>query len=239
MTQGDIDSSNEVVSGALPILSCVATVLFDSRVTHSFVSHSFVKVCNLEAGPLDVNLAVSTLVGRKLICNSIVKGCLVNIEVHVMLANLVVFEMLGFDIILCMDWLSANHACVDCFRKEVVFKPPLGSEFKFRGNRGDHLPKLVSAMQACRLISKGCTDFLACETEEKQEVKVKDVPIVLEFIDVFPEELPGLPPDREIEFSIDLLPGTTSISRAPYRMAHSELCELKEQLQELLDRFFI
>lgn len=94
-------------------------------------------------------------------------------------------------------------------------------------------------MQAYRLISKGCTGFLTCITEEKQEVKVVDVPIAREFINIFPKELPGLPLDQEIEFSIDLLPSLTPISKVPNRMAPSELLEIKEQLQELLDNGFI
>ena len=73
----------------------------------------------------------------------------------------------------------------------------------------------------------------------KEVLKLDDIPIVREFLDVFPEELPGIPVDREIEFSIDLLPGTSPISKAPYRMAPIELKELKEQLQELLDKGYI
>ena len=73
----------------------------------------------------------------------------------------------------------------------------------------------------------------------KEVLKLDDIPVVREFPDVFPEDLPGIPIDREIEFSIDLLPGTSPISKAPYRMAPTELKELKEQLQELLDKGFI
>jgi hypothetical protein len=76
-------------------------------------------------------------------------------------------------------------------------------------------------------------------TKEAPETMLEEIPIVRDFVDVFPEELPGLPPDREIEFTIDLLPGTGPVSKAPYRMAPLELKELKEQLQELLDRGFI
>ncbi|KAL5554147.1 hypothetical protein UlMin_041548 [Ulmus minor] len=68
---------------------------------------------------------------------------------------------------------------------------------------------------------------------------VEDVPIVRDFVDVFPEELPGLPPNREIQFEIELLPGTAPISKAPYRMAPAELKELQAQLQDLLDKIFI
>ena len=73
----------------------------------------------------------------------------------------------------------------------------------------------------------------------KEALKLDDIPVVREFSDVFPKDLPGIPIDREIEFSIDLLPGTSPISKAPYRMALTELKELKEQLQELLEKGFI
>ena len=73
----------------------------------------------------------------------------------------------------------------------------------------------------------------------KEVLKLDDIPVVKEFLDVFPEDLPGIPIDREIEFSIDLLPRTSSISKTPYWMAPNELKELKEQLQELLDKGFI
>jgi hypothetical protein len=74
---------------------------------------------------------------------------------------------------------------------------------------------------------------------QKKELEIEDIPVVREFPDVFPEDLPGLPPDREVEFSIDLVPGTAPISKAPYRMAPAELKELKGQLEELLDKGFI
>ena len=77
------------------------------------------------------------------------------------------------------------------------------------------------------------------DTKVEQKLKPEDVPVVNEFLEIFPEDLPGLLPDREIEFGIDLLPGTVPISKAPSRMALAELKELKEQLQELLDKGFI
>ena len=69
-----------------------------------------------------------------------------------------------------------------------------------------------------------------------QVVSLEHIPVVCEFPDVFPEELPGLPPDREVEFAIELIPGTAPISRRPYRMPPNELAELKNQLKELLDK---
>ena len=90
------------------------------------------------------------------------------------------------------------------------------------------------------MLKKGCSGLLAYMiNSEATNEKLEDIPLVKEFPDVFPEELPGLPPDRETKFSIEILPGTGPISKAPYRMAPTELRELKLQLQDLLDKGFI
>ncbi|KAJ8773598.1 hypothetical protein K2173_005844 [Erythroxylum novogranatense] len=95
-------------------------------------------------------------------------------------------------------------------------------------------------MAAERMMSKGCEAYLAYVLDTKADGgRLEDIPIVREFPDVFPEELPGLPPPREIEFSVELLPGTTPISIPPYRMAPAELKELKEQLEDLLEKGYI
>jgi hypothetical protein len=239
LTPGDAVASNEVVTCTLLISSRKATVLFDSGATHSFVSYSFSQYCNLMSEWLDVDLAVASPVGKTVVCTSVVKNCPISVQGHVMPANLVIFEMSEFDVILGMNWLSMYHACVDCFCKEVVFRPLGAAEFKIQGSRGFNLPKLVSTMQATRLLKQGCSGFLACVTKEAPEAKLEEIPIVHDFVDVFSEELPELPPDRKIEFTIDLLLGMRPISKAPYWMAPLELRELKEQLQELLDRGFI
>ena len=89
------------------------------------------------------------------------------------------------------------------------------------------------------MLSKGCTAFLsAVEVLETPELGPRDIPLVQEFLEVF-QEVPGLPPDRKIEFAIELVPGTAPISKAPYRMAPAELAELKKQLYELLDKALI
>lgn len=100
---------------------------------------------------------------------------------------------------------------------------------------------IISALKATRLIEGGCYGYLASVVivTEEQRPKLEDIPIVNEFLEVFLDKHPGLPSDREIEFTIDLLPGTTSISKAPYRMAPLELKELKSQWQELLDKGYV
>ncbi|KAA0039152.1 gag protease polyprotein [Cucumis melo var. makuwa] len=109
-----------------------------------------------------------------------------------------------------MDWLAANHASIDDSHKEVVFNPSAETDFKFKGAGLVVLPKVISSM--------------------KVQLVMRDYP------DVFPKKLPGLPPYREIDFAIELEPGTIPIYRAPYRMTPTELKELKVQLQELLDK---
>ena len=88
---------------------------------------------------------------------------------------------------------------------------------------------MVSALKASRMLLKGCVGYLTSimDTAKKVETELADVRVVCRFLDVFPKELPRLPPDREIEFEIELLPGTAPISKAPYRMALAELKELK------------
>ncbi|EOX93994.1 DNA/RNA polymerases superfamily protein [Theobroma cacao] len=99
---------------------------------------------------------------------------------------------------------------------------------------------VISAIKALKLVQKRYSAYLAYVIDTSNgEPKLEDIPIVSEFSDVFPDDLPGLPPDRELEFPIDLLPGTAPISIPPYRMAPAELKELKVQLQDLVDKGFI
>ncbi|KAA0059961.1 pol protein [Cucumis melo var. makuwa] len=136
--------------------------------------------------------------------------------------------------------LSANHVSIDCFGKEVVFNPPSEPSFKFKEAGIVCLPKVISAMKASKLLSQVTWGILASVVDTREsEVSLSSEPVVREYPDVFPDELPGLPPPREIDFAIELESGTAPISRAPYRVAPAELKELKVQLQELLDKGFI
>ena len=102
------------------------------------------------------------------------------------------------------------------------------------------LSNVISTMQVRRFLRKGCEAFLALVLDSKRgQVKLENIRVVKEFLDVFPKELLGLSPKREVDFSVEILPGTAPISRAPYRMAPMELKKLKIQLQELLDKGFI
>ena len=99
---------------------------------------------------------------------------------------------------------------------------------------------MIFAMAAQRMLRKGCQGYMAYVVETgKEGTLVDEIPIVREFPDVFLDDIAGLPPDRKVEFTIDLIPVTEPISIPPYRMAPTELRELKAQLEELLSKGFI
>ena len=129
---------------------------------------------------------------------------------------------------------------VDCRMKRVTLRTSNDDEVIFISERSNHLSNVISAATARTMVRKGCEAYLAYVIEtEKVRPSVSDIPIVNDFPDVFLEEFIGLPPQREIEFVIDVVTGPTLASITPYRMAPSELKELKLQLQELLEKGFI
>ncbi|KAE8714558.1 hypothetical protein F3Y22_tig00110195pilonHSYRG00185 [Hibiscus syriacus] len=145
-----------------------------------------------------------------------------------------------FEVILGMDWLFRYYGDVSCRLKRVTLKSPDGIEISVSSEKFNPLANVISVMSAKKLLLQGCQGFLANVIDSRaQEKRLEEIPIVREFPDVFPAELPGLPPDREVEFQIEIMPGTAPIAMAPYRMAPKELQELKNQLQELLEKGFI
>ncbi|KAL0534457.1 hypothetical protein IC582_028748 [Cucumis melo] len=236
----EAERAGTVVTGTLPVLGHYALVLFDSGSSHSFISSVFVLHARLEVEPLHHVLSVSTPFGECMLSKEKVKACQIEIAGHVIEVTLLVLDMLDFDVILGMDWLAANHASIDCSRKEVAFNPPSMASFKFKGEGSRSLPQVIPAIRASKLLSQGTWGILASVVDTREvDVSLPSEPVVRDYADVFPEELPGLPPHREVEFAIELEPGAVPISRAPYRMALAEFKELKVQLQELLDKGFI
>jgi hypothetical protein len=234
------EENEDVATGIVPLFGKLVSTLFDSGATHSFISSTYVKLCSMTTQPLKQNIIVSTPAGDVVTCRKFIKNCPIIIGDRVLLENLAVFQMLGFDIILGMDWLSKYYANIDCRKKEVIFRSSSEEEFKFYGSRVRATPPLLSAIQARRSLRSGAQAFLAyIKAEPKGERKLEDIPIVRDYPDVFAEVTVGLPPDREIEFTIDLMLGTQPIHKAPYRMALFELKELKKQLEDLVDRGFI
>ena len=122
----------------------------------------------------------------------------------------------------------------------MIFRIPNDDKFRFRGDKASMPQNLISAITARKMLRRGCQSYLTVVRDvEADKGAVDRVPVVCEFPDVFLEELLGLPPDREIEFCIDVVLRTDPIFMPPYRMAPAELKELNEQLKELLDKGFI
>jgi len=134
-----------------------------------------------------------------------------------------------------------NKAQMDCFTKTVTLQGPDGKKIVFRGERNVIPNCIISAMAARKMIKKkGSEAYLAYVFETKiGDIQVSNIPTVREFPDVFLDELPGVPPEREVEVTIDVLLGTSPIAQSLYRMAPAKLVELKIQLQELLNKGFI
>ena len=205
-----------VVLGEYLVSSALATILFDSGASHSFISSSFVEKHNIPTVLLKTPLLTRTP-GGDIKCQLGCTRVRINLSGVEFLADLVVLKSKGIDVILGMDWLSLHDGHIGCAEKVVHLTNPEGMQVTCH-TRGNGPNPMVFSMEVESL---------------------EGVPVVNEYPDVFPEELPGMPPDREIEFVIDLVPGTSPIAKRPYRMAAPELAELKKQLEELQQSGFI
>jgi hypothetical protein len=212
----------DVVISMFLVNDTSAVVLFDSRASHSFISAAYVEKHNLPLALLRCQIIVSSPRGdmpaRKLCLN-------VNIKIRGVdfVANLIVLESKRIDVILGMDWLSKHKVLIDCAKKFVKLTNPEGKEMEF----------VIETV----VTTKGVAN--RAKVKQLDARQGSEVPVVNEFPDVFPEELLGMPPDRDIKFVIELKPGTTPIYKTPYRMATPELVKLKEHIKELLEKGFI
>ena len=127
-----------------------------------------------------------------------------------------------------MDWLTKHRAIVDCGQKTIVLRCSDKSKVIIQGIRSNEMSNVISTMQARRFIRKGYEAFLALILDSKRgQVDVEKILVVREFPDVFLEELPGIPLEREVDLSKEIVLGIAPVSKAPYRMAPAELKELK------------
>ena len=212
----------------------------DPRATHSFILVPFTERHQIESQPIDGRMVVSVPNGDIMISERIVPGSRLVIQNKDFPADLILLGIHDFDIVLGMDWLSKHRATLDCYKKEVRLVRPEEPGVIFRGIRKEIAPSLINAMTASKMLRKGCQGYLAFVVDRRQEgTRLEDIPIIKEFPDVFPDDISGLPPDREVKFTIDLIPETEPISIPPYRMAPAELRELKAQLEDLLSKGFI
>ncbi|WVZ94009.1 hypothetical protein U9M48_039953 [Paspalum notatum var. saurae] len=193
-------------------------MLFDSGATHTFISQSYASKHGIKTSCIKESYNISAP-GNPINTNLIVKRLVLSIGGEDFIISPVVLPHQGIDVIMGMNWMNENHAVLDIGSRTVQLMSNVsGKILKVHMPNQKHIEPTVNAT-------------------EIQEIK--KIPVVGEFPDVFPEELPGLPPDRNVEFSIELVPSTAPVSRRPYRMVPDELKELKTQLQEQLDKGFI
>jgi hypothetical protein len=207
-----------------PIMTCIfsvynqpALILFDSGASHSFISQKFSAKCQLPFYHTKGSFMIATP-GGKIATNQLNQSVPIQLGSHIIKTTLLVLGLENVDIILGANWMTRHQVVFDVASRIVEINSPICGSFTL------FLPSQDST-QSCAFAMT--------------ELPLKKIPVVCEYADVFPDELTGMPPDRDIEFAIELQPGTTPISKRPYRMPPAELAELKKKLQVLLDKGFI
>jgi hypothetical protein len=206
-----------VVYGMFLINYIPASVLFDSGASHSFVTKSFVEKHNIPNYPLKKKLLIRSP-GGELRATHSCPQTKIGIRGLSFLVELIILESSGIDVILGIDYLTKYDGVISCAKRMVTLTSPQGERIEVNAS----MPATTEAM-----------------VNQLEETSLEHIRIVCEYRDVFPEELPGMPPDCDIEFSIELLPGTAPISKRAYRMDVKYLIELKKQIEELLEKGFI
>ncbi|GJU63243.1 putative reverse transcriptase domain-containing protein [Tanacetum coccineum] len=211
-----------VVTGMFLLNNCYASILFDTGADRSFVYTAFISLIDIAPTTLDHDYDVELADEKIIVVNTIIWGCTLNFLNHPFNIDLMPVELGSFDIIIGMDWLVKYRAQQ---RTRVTIK--------------HHLVHQNSKVLAERMRFLFGTCYQKKAEDKSKEKRLEDVRIVRDFLEVFPEDLPGIPPTRQMEFQIDLVPGVAPVARAPYRLAPSEMKELLDQLQELSDKGFI
>jgi hypothetical protein len=211
-----------VVIGTFSVNDLSAVVLFDSGASHSFMSTAYIEKHNLPMALLRSQMVVSSPGGdmpARQLCPK------VNLKIRGVdfVANLIVLESKGIDVILGTDWLGKHNVLIDCTKKSVKLTTLGEKEFEFIAEL------VVTAMGIAN----------RAKLNQLNASQGSEVPVVNEFPDVFPDELPGMPPDRDIEFVIELKPGTVPIYKTPFRLTTPELAKLKEHIRDLVEKGFI
>ncbi|GKB18679.1 putative reverse transcriptase domain-containing protein [Tanacetum coccineum] len=230
---------SNVVTGTFLLNNRYASILFDSGSDRSFVDTRISSMLNIDPVKIRASYEVELADGRVVSTNTVLKGCTLNLVNHIFEIDLMPIELGTFDVIIGMDWLVKHDVVIVCGEK--VVRIPYGNKMLIvESGKGMSRLKVISCIKARKYVKRCCHLFLAHVTEKRsKEKRLEDVPVICDFLEVFPEELPGLPLPRQVEFQIDLVPRAAPVACAPYRLAPSEMRELLVQLQELLEKGFI
>ncbi|KAH0733004.1 hypothetical protein KY289_004192 [Solanum tuberosum] len=184
--------------------------------------------------------SVSTPIGESILAERVYHDCTISVNHNNTMVDLVELEMVDFDVISGMDWLHACYVSIDCRTRVVKFQFPNDPVFEWMSSSIGPKGHFISYLKARKLVSKGCVFHLVRVNDSSVETPpIESVPVVSEFPKIFPDDLPGVPSERKIDFGIDIFLDTRHISIPPYRMAPAELKELKEKLKDLLEKGLI
>jgi len=215
----EASKSKDLIQGRCSINGISLLVLFDSSTTHSFISCLCVGKLKLSVSSLNKDMVVETLTSGFVLTSDVCLNYPMEISGRTFLIDLICFPLSQIDVILGMDWLSSNLVLLKCFDKSVVFDDSRVSKDMM----------LISANQVVTSLKEDAQVYMILSSlEVETKVFMCDLPVVREFPEVFPEDISSLPPEKEIEFSIDLVPSAGPIFVAPYRMSPIELAELKK-----------
>jgi len=179
-------------------------------------------------------MMVTTATDGGIVANYVCENCPITVSSKTYYIDLVCLPMKQLDVIFGMDWLSANHAYIGCTEKSIYMPTSNTTEGVALSELLKHTYQMVQFICAQ---DKGL--YVMLNVASESYISPSDIPIVNEYLDVFPSDITSLPPEREVEFSIDLIPGAEPVSIEPYRMSPLELKELKSQLEELIQKHFI
>ena len=186
--------------------------LVDLGSTHSYICIEQLSDKLLSIEPLAYDMHDTSPVGYSVRVNRVYKNCPLTVYDREFSVDLIAFPFHEFDLI-----LGINQSIIDCDKKTVLLKCSDLSEVTLHGIQPGSVSNIISAMQAQCFLRKGCESFLALVLDSKRgQIKLEDISVIKKFLDVFPEELSSLPPEREVDLAIEVLHGTTPISRAPY-----------------------
>jgi hypothetical protein len=206
-----------IMTGIFSVYNPPALILFDHGASHSFISQKFSAKCQLPFYHTKGSFMIATP-GGKNATNQLNQSVPIQLGSHIIKTTLLILGLENVDIFLGANWMTRHQVVLDVASRIVEINSPICGSFTL------FLPSQDST-QSCAFATT--------------ELPLKKIPVVCEYADDFHDKLPGMRPDRDIEFAIKLQPGTTPISKRPYRMPPTKLAELKRQLQELLDKGFI
>jgi hypothetical protein len=222
------------------IINQPVAILIDSGASHCYIDPKIVDILHLDKSKLGKAILVQLSTGTKRRIHDMVRSCSISINGVNTSIDLNIIALESYDILIGMDWLYTHHAVLDCHNKTFTCLDGNGKHNTVKGVPRTISIREISTLQLKICFRKGCQLYAAHveETDNTKGPSLKYFSVLQEFEDVF-QEITRFPPRREIDFSIDLVPGAAPMSKIPYRMSTPELKELQMQLEELLKKGYI